>query len=198
MFQTTVTLNDDLLDADRTVSGFEGKRTRDIGEAATLAAIERLRFGERSDRPCYVRVEKADIVANKTLSKHDELDICGGNGPTDRSLEFVPTLSSGHDTFLRGVSVCNSKTGNSTRLKGVKTYLTRVEDDGSFSMISNPNTLDRPNCDKNWRTPAMCPTGSVATKLVVHIRPDGKNEVITGLSLKCKKVEVTRTCVSGC
>jgi hypothetical protein len=83
-------------------------------------------------------------------------------------------------------------------LKGVKVYRTRIEDDGSFSMISNPTTLDRPNCDDNWREPAMCPSGTVATDLVVHIRPDGKKDVFTGLSLKCRKVEVTRTCVSGC
>jgi hypothetical protein len=103
-----------------------------------------------------------------------------------------------HDTFVHGVSVCNSTTKNSTRVKGVKVYRTRIEDDGSFSMISNPITLERTNCDDNWREPAMCPSGTVATKLVVHIRPDGKKEVFTGLSLRCQKVEVTRTCVSGC
>jgi hypothetical protein len=52
--------------------------------------------------------------------------------------------------------------------------------------------------DDNWREPAMCPSGAVATKLVVYIRPDGKKEAFTGLSLKCQHVEVTRTCVSGC
>lgn len=32
---------------------------------------------------------------------------------------------------------------------------------------------------------------------IVHIRPDGNDEVFTGLSLKCKEVKVTKTCVSG-
>lgn len=197
-YEYEVTLGATLLDADRNVSGFTGDRTRTLGEAADLGAIERLKFGERSDRPCYARVEKANVVANTILSPHAELDICGGNGPTDRSLDYVPLLTTSHDTFVHGVSVCNSKTKNSTRLKGVKVYRTRIEDDGSLSRISNPKTLDRPNCDGNWRTPATCPTGSVATKLVVHIRPDGNNEVFTGLSLKCKEVEVTKTCLRNC
>ena len=198
VYETVIALGATTVDADRTVSGFVGERTRTIGESADLGAIERLQFGERSDEPCYVKVEKADIVANSIVKPHAELDICDGKGPTDRSLEYVPTITPEHDTFVRGVAVCNSKTNNSTRLKGVKLYRTRIEDDGSFSMISNPTTLDRPNCDDNWREPAICPSGTVATDLVVHIRPDGKKEVFTGLSLKCKKVEVTRTCVSGC
>jgi subtilisin family serine protease len=198
VYRTAIALEPTLLDADRTVSGFEGARTRTIASGEELGAIERLRFGERSDRPCYVRVEKADIVTNQILTPHAELDLCGNNGPTDRSLEFVPTVTPGHDTFVRGVSVCNSTTGNSTRLKGVKLYLARIDPDGSFAMVSNPSTLERPNCDDTWRTPAMCPAGSIATRLEIHIRPDGNDEVITGLSVKCKKVEVTRTCVSGC
>jgi subtilisin family serine protease len=197
-YQTVITLSATTLDADRTVSGFVGKSTREIGASADLGVIERLQFGERSDEPCYVKVEKADIVANAILKPHAELDICDGDGPTDRSLEYVPTVTPDHNTFVRGVSVCNSTTKNSTRVKGVKVYQTRIEDDGSFSMISNPKTLERPNCDDDWREPAMCPSGTVATKLIVHIRPDGKKEVFTGLSLKCQKVEVTRTCVSGC
>jgi len=43
----------------------------------------------------------------------------------------------------------------------------------------------------------MCPSGSVATKVIVHIRPDGKDDVFTGLSLKCKKVKVDRIDVSS-
>lgn len=196
-FQTTVQLLAPLLDADR-VSGFSGARTRVLGANDALGAIERLAFGERSDNPCFVRVEKAGIVDHTSVSPDAELDLCGKKGSTDRSLELVPLLATGHDTFVRGVSVCNSNTGNSTRLKGVKTYLVRVEDDGSLSMISNPQTMERPNCDENWRAPAMCPAGSVATKLIVHIRPDHDDEVVTGLSLQCREVEATRTCVSGC
>ncbi len=201
VFDYEIMLTGDLLDADRNVSGFVGDRTRTLGEAADLGAIERLNFGERSDRPCYVRVEKADIVDNKILKPHDELDICGNKGPTDKSKNsgYVPLLTTSHDTFVHGVSVCNSKTNNSTRLKGAKVYRTKIEDDGSFSRLPGPSEpMERPNCDGNWRTPAFCPAGSVATKLVVHIRPDGNNEIFTGLSLKCKKVEVIKTCTSGC
>ena len=198
VYETVIALGATTVDADRTVSGYAGERTRTVGESADLGAIERLQFGERSDEPCFVKVEKADIVANSILKPHAELDICDGKGPTDRSLQYVPTVTPDHDTFVRGVAVCNSKTRNSTRVKGVKVYRTRIEDDGSFSMISNPTTLDRVNCDEDWHEPAWCPTGTVATDLVVHIRPDGKKEVFSGLSLKCREVEVTRTCVSGC
>jgi hypothetical protein len=196
-YETVITMGTKV-DADRAVSGFVGDRTRTIGLNADRGAIERMQFGEHGDEPCYVKVEKADIVQNSILTPHSEVDICEGDGPQDHDLEYVPTAAREHDTFVRGVSVCNSKTRNSTRLKGVKLYLTRIEDDGSFSMISNPETLDRANCDGNWREPAMCPAGAVATDLVVHIRPDGNKEVFTGLSLRCKEVQVTRTCVSGC
>jgi serine protease len=197
-FKTTVTLDGTLLDADHKVSGFQGARTRDLGDASSVGAIERLQFGERGDRPCFVMAEKGDVVKHDQLRPNDELNLCGDNGSTDRSLESVPDEAMHHDTFVRGVSVCNSTTNNSTRLKGAKVFLTRVEDDGSFSMISDPKTMERPNCDGVWHTPAMCPSGSVAAKLVVHIRPDGKDEVVSGLSLKCRKVNVTRTCVTGC
>ena len=199
VYETVIALGAKV-DADRAVSGFAGERTRTIGVNADLGAIERLEFGERSDEPCYVKVEKADIVANSILTPHSEVDICEGtgDGPKDDSLEYVPLVTPDHDTFVRGVAVCNSKTHNSTRLKGVKLYRTRIEGDGSFTMISNPSTMDRVNCDDSWHEPAMCPSGTVATDLVVHIRPDGNKEVFTGLSLKCKSVEVTKTCVSGC
>ena len=198
VFEYEVTLAGDLLDSDRSVSGFGGDRTRELGSAAERGAIERLVFGERSDNPCYVRVEKADIVANTIVSPHAELDLCGDNGPTNGSLDYVPLLTTSHDTFVHGVSVCNSNTKNNTRLKGVKLYRTRIEDDGSLSQIPNPSTLERPNCDGTWRTPAICPSGSVATKLIAHIRDEGKDEVLTGLALRCRKVEVIKTCVSGC
>ncbi|MBS0164820.1 MAG: S8 family serine peptidase [Nitrospira sp.] len=198
VYETVISFNPASVDADRAVSGFKGERTNTIGNTAQVAAIERLQFGEHSDEPCYVKVEKADMVAHSISKPHAELNICDGNGPTDRSLQYVPTVTPDHDTFVRGVAACNSTTKNSTRLKGIKVYRARVEDDGSFSMISNPSTLERPNCDDTWHEPAMCPSGTLATDLVVHIRPDGKKDVFTGLSLKCRKVEVTRTCISGC
>ncbi len=198
VYSFAVTLTGDLLDSDRSVSGFTGNRTRVLGETADRGAIERLVFGERTDRPCYVRVEKADIVAKTIVRPHADLDLCGKNGPTNRSIDFVPLLTTSHDTFVHGVSVCNSKTKNNTRLKGVKLYRTRIEDDGSLSQIPNPSTLERPNCDGTWRTPTTCPFGSVATKLIAHIRDEGKDEILTGLALRCKKVEVVKTCVSGC
>ncbi len=198
VYETVISLGTDSVDADRVVSGFTGARTSIISGTGQRTAIERLQFGEHSDEPCYAKAETADIVAHTIVKPHGELNICDGNGPTDRSLEYVPTMTSDHDTFIRGVAVCNSTTKNSTRLKGVKVYQARIEDDGSFSMISNPPTLKRPNCDGDWREPAMCPSGTVATDLIVHIRPDGKKDVFTGLSLKCATVEVTRTCMSGC
>lgn len=193
-----VTMGEDLLDANRNVSGFSGDRTRTIGTAGDQHAIERLKFGERSDRGCFAQAEKADIVTNIMEKPHGNVDFCGSKGPKNNSLKYVPLLTTSHDTFIHGVSVCNSKTNNSKRLKGVKVYRTRVEENGSFSRISNPVTMERPNCDDNWRTPAECPVNSLATKLVVHIQDEGNDEVITGLSLKCKEVHIIRTCISGC
>lgn len=197
VFTNTITMDSASVTTDK-VSGFSGSDSHTVGNSTSLLAIERLKFGERGDKGCYVRVEKADIVANKISSPHSELDLCGKKGPTERSLQYVPLLTTSHDTFIRGVSVCNSKTGNSTRLKGVKLYRTRVEADGSFTEISNPTTWDRANCDDNWRVPAMCPQGSLATQLIVHARNDKDDRVFTGLALNCRGVNVTRTCVSGC
>jgi len=196
VYETTIVMGDE--DETTEVSGYDGSRTNVVGDSSIPFAIDRLRLGERSDRPCFMQVEKAHAFDNVASSPHDSLDLCGNNGPTNSSLVFVPTITPNHDTFIRGVSVCSSRTNNSTRLKGVKLFRTRVEDDGRLTPISNPTTFDRPNCDDDWHDPAMCPAGQVATQLLVESRLDGNNRVFTGLSLRCREITSERECVSGC
>ncbi|MCX7554928.1 S8 family serine peptidase [Marinicella sp. S1101] len=195
--EVVLSMDGDLLDSVPARSGFSGDRTRTIGTAGEFLAIERIKMAERSDRPCFIQAEKAHILNNTRELPHANIDICGNRGPTSRSEKFVPTLTTSHDTFIRGVSVCNSKTKNNTRLKGVKLYRTRVESDNTLTRISNPTTFERPNCDDNWRTPAYCPGDSLATKLVVYIEDEGNNEVITGLGLRCKTLDSEEVCISG-
>ena len=196
--ETVLSMDGELIDSVPARSGFSGDRTRVIGVAGEFLSVERIKLGERSDRPCFIQAEKAHILENTKATPHENIDICGSKGPTNSSQVFVPTLTTSHDTFIHGISVCNSKTKNNTRLKGVKLYRTRVESDGSFSRLSNPVTFDRPNCDDNWRTPANCPAGSLATKIVVYIEDEGKNDVITGLGLRCKTLDTEEICISGC
>lgn len=175
---------------------------RTLGGEGAMRAIERIMFAERSDRSCFIRVEKAHVVDHEAGDRF-ELDECGSKGHTDSSVAYVPLLTTSHDTFIHKIAVCNSKTNSHPfRLKGIRVWRTQVEveADGTIDLrqLAGEVTKDRPNCDDNWRTPSECPANSVATQVEVHLRPDGDDLSISGLRLICREVQTVRTCVANC
>ncbi len=177
------------------VSGFAGQ-TREVGASGTYFGVIRLQLGERGDRGCFLRVDSAHVQDRSEDLLTRQLDLCGQRGPTDRSTKFVP-LTSPEDTFIYGVGVCTSKTGNSERLKGVQAYRVKINADGTMEKLSQLSTLERPNCHADgggrtgsWHTPALCDDGWIATQVVVNFKMDNGDEVFTGLNLSCQQVKV--------
>lgn len=170
------------------------------GSTDAFQAIERIMFAERGDRPCFIRVEQAHIVKHQ-LGPRKTLDECGNKGWTDKSEAYIPLLTTSHDTFINKIAVCNSKTSNHPfRLKGIRVWRTRIEleDDGLYDLVpvAGEVTYDRPKCDDNWRTPSTCPSGSVASRLEVHLRNDGDDLSMSGLRLMCRKVIMKSICTN--
>ncbi len=199
-YETSPILGDDVVLASATA----GLATNDsnqrivIGGGERYQAIERIMFAERGDRPCYIRVEKAHIVDNVRGNRR-EVDECGSSGHTSQSVRYVPLLTTSHDTFIRKVAVCNSRTNRRpSRLKGIKVWRTRIEPDGRIFPLAGEIEERRTNCDGNWRTPSECPTGHVATRVEVHLRGDGNDLSVSGLRLMCRPVELEQTCVANC
>jgi hypothetical protein len=179
------------------VSGFGGNRAQ-VGQSDELYAVERLQFGEKGDKGCFLKVESGNINDPSASRKTAQLDLCDGNGPTDRSLEYVPLLTTSHDTFIYGIGACTSKTENFKRLKGVRVYRAKIHPDGRWDKITDEDqSFDRPNCE-SWKTPVFCPDGWFANEVVVSFQQNGNDDIFTGLNLRCKKMEVTQTCIANC
>ncbi|MCB1034242.1 MAG: S8 family serine peptidase [Acidobacteria bacterium] len=180
------------------VSGVAGSSAR-VGQNDTTYAVERLQFGERGDRPCFLKVESGHVGGpGSGPVQVDTLDLCGGSGPTNRSLQYVPLLTTSHDTFVHGVQVCTSRTRNANRLKGVRVFQTKIHPDGTLERLSGFRELDRTNCNGDWHPSTLCPTGWLASEVVVHSETVNGNRSFTGLGLRCKRYDPVSTCVQNC
>ena len=206
VYEKVITLGRPIVEAEH-VAGLdtseESQRIRVGGGGDDEFAISRITFGERGDRPCYIRTDKASIVED-AYGPEDEIDECGPNGPVDRSITWAPWGVASTDTFIRQVQVCNSSSNQHPfRLKGIKVWGRRVEPDGRIVDLAGDSNVDgkgeRANCDGNWRLPSSCPVGHVAVRLEVHWRADGEDDIsMSGMRLICRPVVVDQVCVSNC
>jgi|GEM_PF-954646 len=175
-------------------------RRRELGSDNRFQGIERIKFAERGDKPCFLQVEQAN-VNNNALGERRSIDECGSSGHTDRSVRHVPLLTSAHNRYIRKIAVCNSKTRNRpARLKGIRLWESTIAADERGRAIVTPRTSEtteeRSNCDDNWRSTSECPVGSIAGKIEVHLREDGDDLSVSGLRLMCR--QVVNRCVSDC
>lgn len=197
VYETSIRLGEDVLFASR-VAGLSARETQILGGGGDSQAIEGILFAERADRPCYLRIEKSHIAEN-VRGPRRELDVCGSAGHTSRSERYVPILTAARDTFIRKIAICNSTTRRRPfRMKGIRVSQVRINEDGSLFPIPGEKTKHRTNCDQNWRNASECPTGSVAVRFEMHLRPDGDDQSISGIRLICRPVEAVRTCVENC
>jgi serine protease len=210
VYETTVSFGEDVITSAQ-VAGLSGDQRMVLGQQNPrqggllpdrdrgLRAVKKLSFAERGDRPCFLEIERADILGNVSSTSKSRIDLCGDGGPTSRSMRSIPRESHLADSFLRGVAVCNSRSNSRPgRLKGIRTFHATVEADGRIIEIANPATEQRTNCNGNWREVAFCPTGTLATAIEVHLRPDGNDQSVSGLALRCREVQVERECVANC
>ena len=168
-----------------------------------------IQIGERGDHPCYIRVYREEILDwQEDFSL--ELDLCGNNGPTNRSLSVASFPDSppnqqiyqtDRHAFVTGIEVCLNNTR--TRLKGVRLFGKRVLGSGLLAPIdgtipvaggelivsqSEVVSVIRNNCPGDgWSVPRFCPEGEVATAVVAHISPGNEPRDIVGLELRCRR-----------
>ena len=85
------------------------------------------------------------------------------------------------------IEVCNN-TNRRYRLKGIRIWGDRINDDGSSTYVPNSDQRALPNCD-TWSGSMLCGSGKAATGLVVHASDvGGGNGEITGLQLICRSI----------
>jgi len=153
-------------------------------------------FGERNDEPCYLRThwwDASDGRADVTTSVQT-LDLCRGNV---NSKEYVgPSHSQIQGTAgpLRGITnmrVCtNGRKDSNLKLKGVEIRGSQPNE------TQNPSDQEdyefaRTNCS-DWAPPGSgsCLADQHAVGLEVHYNTIGDRGSISGITLRCKAIDV--------
>lgn len=190
-----------------TTSGRSGNRTmqgnqsgwNDDGLLGGTDPIYAIEFGERDDKPCYIKTFAIgpgvtdDDPSN--IVRTDELDLCGSRGPTSQSLRRVGPASAPFGNVrpaLRGLGICsNDRSGDNYRIKGVRTRTGQVRETGDGSVTTGAlASFERPNC-REWEPLRTCPAGEVVVSLRVHYQLDSAGAVaeITGIAPRCAAIE---------
>lgn len=89
--------------------------------------VSRIVWGERRDRPCYMRVEIANINNPNDVRTGGEVDNCNGNPRGLRALDMTsPNYRRG------GVPVSLTACINNGRLKGIRALVNEIQGDREF------------------------------------------------------------------
>jgi hypothetical protein len=155
-------------------SGFAGTTITAVGAASGDRAVSLLSSGERSNRPCQLRVYKSDIDGSAN-SDSAEWDDC-----TVTSTKTVG-FNTGTGIYVRGIAACTNNNANH-RVKGIQVFGATISAGGVVTAVGD-DWFSRPNC-ATWHAPVFCPAGQIATKVRVHRTGDEMN----GLSLACRDV----------
>ena len=162
---------------DTAISGYLGKKVARKGVASDYHAVNHLSAGERWDAPCELTVYKSDMNYNE-----DSLVASWDKCTTTSANKTVGWLNNSK-IKVRGIQVCSNNKSNH-RLKGIRLYGMAIHNNGSYTIQTGYEEFKRANC-KRWHTPVYCPTGQVATKVIIH----STNNEINGLGLACRKVQ---------
>ena len=161
------------------------------------------------------RVDLVDNFAHKITWKQGNQKPCqimvGGRNNSHSSVEFecpvigpVHRLPSGgsyeildREVALRvqyaaigRIMVCNRDSND--RLKGIQIWGDQINADGTTTYREETDSEEFPNCNGNWSSSVLCPSGTLATGLVVHANDRGGNNKaeIVGLRLICRSIGV--------
>lgn len=176
---------------------------QDLQELRVQGLLQAIEMGERNDRPCYLKATfaRANVAPDQSSPITREIDVCGSNGPTSRSLEslgsYTPLTSPRGTTTL---FVCMANSGR-PRIKGVNMVLRDISfrDDGSAQQSSDLMQFiyTRANCPsdgigEDWSASSQCESieGQYAVGLRVGIA-DGNS--ISALQLVCQEVRQVDT-----
>ena len=171
-------------------SSFGDTRT----ELQANGLLQTMEFGERGDKPCYLRASFLNASGSGTTTRI--LDECRGNGHTmtsHRAIGSLSTTSAPHGIY--SVKVCG---GESPRLKGVQLQRKNLlfSSDGIASTGQEYRKLEmkRTNCrlisSSGWdRTTRRCPAASNgAPTFAVGLGVTLNNGSVVNLRLMCKEV----------
>lgn len=121
------------------------------------------------------------VTAEMDINLHPTVRFCSGADHQFKLLKF-----NAENRVIRGVAVCTTgnKNGLNQRLKGIKIVAAKVLD-AERRVVDTTETkfTTHANC-KYWNNQTTCPSGQVATKVVIH-QADG---AAVGLSLVCRKL----------
>lgn len=177
--QTTVTVTGPTGDPRYSaITGTAAGNTRIIDLEDTF--ISGIMWREKNNKPCNFQFWTLD---------HDfggkDWSPCTGFGAT-------PVFDTGHEvrleqgTAIGRIQVCES--GGSKRIKGIRIYGDRINEDGTTTYHPAMAKDDLANCS-TWKQDVLCPTGTLSTGIVIHF-VEGSTPAATGLQLVCRAVGV--------
>jgi hypothetical protein len=167
------------------ISGFNASDLTWLAVGEGDFGISGLSWDEDGDKPCRIWVQPR-ALDYAVPGAGAQMDICGSTGLSVMGGSLIKTVSFDGNPrhFVRGIAACTNSQSNH-RLKGVRIYAAKVwATQEQVDGLSVSDQEDRPNCSQ-WHTAAYCPTGHIASAIVVH----HSDQEITGLALRCRPVE---------
>jgi hypothetical protein len=162
------------------VSGFPGEAVTVRPGQGDLHALDTIRWNEKGDKPCVIRVggHRIDNVNSRSTARSNK---CGQRMSDDASTRIVSVTPGGNQFAIVGLRVCMNS--QSTRIKGIQI---ESRTPGNETVREFDDVRQR-NCGSNWQEWISCPTGQVATGLIAHYNNGRETpRSLTGLGLRCR------------
>ena len=166
----------------RQVSGVRGEARRTYS-APPGAALSSLEYGERADKPCFL---KMNWLASGTVPPAT-YNTCGGAANQVERVVAWPHV-------VRQIRVCNRNSNK--RIKGLRLLRAEFSATGSLENRSQRGAWQhaRTNCNNNWAaSTSSCPTGQAVTKLRLEVNARPGPDEIVGISAFCSRVRAVPT-----
>lgn len=170
--------------------------SREVREDTAYAGIKGFSWWENRDKPCEFAIHRVSLnpVSSGTSSLTDvkkppadnSKSICSGSAGDEKTVKFLD----GTQRFVRGIAVCTSDKAKSSdeRIKGLRIYAAKVNDNGTVEKLDVNRDDHRTNC-KTWHAPVYCPSDYIVTALRLHQIHD----YFTGIGIKCRQVNTAAT-----
>ncbi|MGE0439033.1 MAG: hypothetical protein AB7L66_16150 [Gemmatimonadales bacterium] len=172
------------------VAGGNGTDVRTLGPTGNYQGLYEIRWAEDSDIPCWFRVRSRHL--NTASVQTNDLNLGGASCAQTSSSERV-VIQNQANRYLTGIAVCR----NNQRIKGISAYYSDVGTSaGTWPWGAETATQDNCTSGGSWSPARHCPTGQIATQLLIYYKSDTPafssqiKEAATGIALVCRKVEL--------
>lgn len=174
------------------IGGIE--RRADLYPASAFLA--KLQWFEDRDRPCTMHAggsSKYGSTAASTQQSRTAQFGCSSGLYIGALFQDTDghTVTTGVDSPVSAIQVCNNRRNANRRLKGVRVWGSFINPDGTTRAAYTNDVEELANCT-DWSEQVKCPTNQIATGVVVMGKPTGTEDEhqITGLRLICHAVGV--------